>query len=145
MELPNKVAYAEKALAKAFAEILRASGYERSEDLVYAMSVLIDRDLWVLMKLAELGIENLVKKLVERDLSLVLEFSDYTVYLTFAWFSATSAVLHIVENYKRENVNTLTSWSRTYAEEVEDYLDTMDVLLDDEAFGEILGLEDTER
>jgi len=112
---------------------------------VYAMSVLVDRDIWILRKTAELGFENLVKKLIERDLRLVLEFANYTAYLTFAWISATSVVLHIVEEYRRENLNTLTSWSKTYAEEVESYLDTMNILLDDKTYEEILRLEAVER
>jgi len=142
--LLDRVINTEKTLAKVFAEMLRASGYERSEDLVYAMSVLVDRGIWILKRAAELGFENFVKRLAERDLRLVLEFTNYTAYPAFAWVSAASAVLRIVEEYGRENLDTLTSWSRTYAEEVEGYLDTMDVLLDDEAY-EDLRLEAAER
>jgi len=143
--LLDKVVNMEKTLAKVFTEMLRVSEYGYSENLVYAMSVLIDRDIWILKKTAELDFENLVKKLIERDLKLVIEFTNYTAYLTFAWISAISAVLHIVEEYRRENLDTLTSWSKTCAEEIESYLDTMDILLDDETYEEILRLEAVER
>lgn len=143
--LLGAVINAEKALAKSLAEMLRASGYERSEDLVYAMSALVDRDTWILERSAELRLENLVSKLVERDPKLILEFAGYTAYLAFAWTSAASAALRIVDEYRKENLDALTSWSRMYAEEVEDCLDSMDVLLDDEAYEEVRRLEASER
>jgi len=44
-----------------------------------------------------------------------------------------------------EPLLSTTNWSKTYAEEVESYLDTMDILLDDETYEEILRLEAVER
>jgi len=139
-ELLDAFAEAEKALARALARGIRSTGYERSEDLVYALSVLVDRDLWILKKSAETGLENLLGKLTERDLGVVVWFASYSMYLAFTWISATSAVLGLLGGYRRENLDTLASWSRAYAEEVEDYLDTMDTLLDDEAYEELLRL-----
>jgi len=139
-ELLDAFAEAERALARALAREIRSTGYERSEDLVYALSVLVDRDLWVLERSAEIGLENLLEKLTERDLGVVVGFASYTMYLAFTWTSATSATLGLLEGYRRENLDTLASWSRAYAEEVEDYLDTMDALLDDEAYEELLRL-----
>jgi len=139
-ELLDAFAEAERALARALARGIRSTGYERSEDLVYALSVLIDRDLWILERSAEMGLENLLGKLAERDLGIVVWFASYTMYLAFTWISAASAVLGLLGGYRRENLDTLASWSRAYAEEVEDYLDTMDTLLDDEAYEELLRL-----
>jgi len=139
-ELLDAFAEAEKALARALARGIRSTGYERWEDLVYALSVLVDRDLWVLERSAEMGLENLLEKLTERDLGVAVGFASYTMYLAFTWTSATSAILGLLEGYRRENLDTLASWSRAYAEEVEDYLDTMNTLLDDEAYEELLHL-----
>jgi len=139
-ELLDAFAEAERALARALAREIRSTGYERWEDLVYALSVLVDRDLWILERSAETGLDSLLEKLTERDLGVVVGFASYTMYLAFTWTSATSATLGLLEGYRRGNLDTLASWSRAYAEEVEEYLDTMDTLLDDEAYEELLHL-----
>jgi len=139
-ELLDAFAEAEKALARALAREIRSTGYDRWEDLVYALSVLVDRDLWILERSAETGLDSLLEKLTERDLDVAVGFASYTMYLAFTWISATSATLGLLEGYRRENLDTLASWSRAYAEEVEDYLDTIDTLLDDEAYEELLRL-----
>jgi len=138
--LLDAFAEAERALARALAREIRSTGYERWEDLVYALSVLVDRDLWVLKRSAEMGLDNLLEKLTKRDLGVAVWFASYTMYLAFTWISATSATLGLLEGYRRGNLDTLASWSRAYAEEVEDYLDTIDTLLDDEAYEELLHL-----
>ena len=135
----------EKGLAKTIAGTLRLSEYEHTENLVYALSVLVDRDLWVLDKVVELGFEGLVSRLLDRALSVVLQLAGYTMYLAFAWVSASSAVLGLVKEYKEGNRDTLATWCRVYAKEVEGYLDTLDLLLDDEVYSDLLELDIVKR
>jgi hypothetical protein len=124
----------EKEAARETAKLIRNTGYRYAEDLVYGLSAMIDYDAWLVEKLSQLGPETLFEKLWQRGLQETLQLSIYTRYLLFAWISATSAFLNLLEEYREENRDTLAKWSRTYAEEVEAYIDTLDTLLDDEAY-----------
>jgi len=128
----------EEELAKTVVKALKK--HEHVDDLVYALSILTDRDLWILDKMSELSFENFIKKLFDRDPNAVLQFTGYTMYLTLAWVSASAATFGIVENYREDNRDTLTSWCRQYAKEVEGYLDTLNILLDDEVYRDLMEL-----
>jgi hypothetical protein len=131
----------EMDLARYIAKLLRNTGYERAGDLVYGFSIMIEYDLWLVEKVVKLGLEELLEKLSERALTETLELSSYLRYLGFAWISATTATLGIIKEYKVENRDTLSQWCREYAEEVDSYIDTIDTLLDDEAYEVIKNLE----
>lgn len=122
----------EKELATSIAKIIKNSSYNRANDIIYALSVLVDRDLWVFDKICELGLENFIKKLIERDINLALQFLGYTLYLSFAWLSLTVTVIGVAKEYKEENRDLLAMWCREYSKELEDCIDTLDILLDDE-------------
>uniref|UniRef100_A0A7C1CEK3 Uncharacterized protein n=1 Tax=Thermofilum adornatum TaxID=1365176 RepID=A0A7C1CEK3_9CREN len=124
----------EKEAARETAKLIRSTGYRYAEDLVYGLSAMVDYDEWLVEKLSQLGPETLFEKLWQRGLQETLWLSIYIRYLLFAWISATSALLKLLEEYREENRDTLAKWSRTYAEEVEAYIDTLDTLLDDEAY-----------
>ena len=124
----------EKEAARETAKLIRNTGYRYAEDLVYGLSAMIDYDAWLLEKLSQLGPETLFEKLWQGGLQETLWLSIYIRYLLFAWISAASALLKLLEEYREENMDTLAKWSRTYAEEVEAYIDTLDTLLDDEAY-----------
>jgi len=130
----------EEKLGIALAKLIKGSGYALADDLVYGLSVLIDRDRWVLEKVAELGIDNFVNKLLERDPKSFIEWVNYTMYLTFTWLASTAAVLGIVERYREENRDKMAQWCRAYAKEVEEYMDTLDILLKDEVYEELAEL-----
>jgi hypothetical protein len=134
----------EMDLARYTARLLRNTGYERAEDLVYSLSIMIEYDLWLVEKVVKLGLEELLEKLSERALTEILEASSYLRYLGFAWISATTATLGVIKKYKVENRDTLSQWCREYAEEVDSYIDTIDTLLDDEAYEVIKKLENLE-
>lgn len=127
-------------LAVALARGLRHSGYRYADDLIYAMAILVERDLWIADKVSKLGLEELVEKLTSRALDTILQFAGYSMYLVFAWTSATVAVLNLVKGYNEVNRDTLASWSREYAREVDGYLETLDLLLDDETYSDLLEL-----
>jgi len=124
----------EKEAARETAKLIRNTGYRYAEDLVYGLSAMVDYDAWLLEKHSQLGLEKLADTLWHRGLQETLQISIYTRYLLFAWISATSALLKLLEEYREENRDALAKWSRTYAEEVEAYIDTLDTLLDEEAY-----------
>ena len=136
---------AEESLAEAVARALRRSGYGRAEDVVYGLSALVDRDEWILDKVAELGLGGLVSRLVERASDALQQLSEHVFYLTFAVVAAAAAVLGAVKEYRPENLDRLASLCRSHAEGVEDYLDTLDVLQDDEAYEDLRELGAIER
>ena len=127
-------------LGKVLAKVIRGSGYRYAENLVYALSVLIDRDVWVLDKVSRYGVEAVAKRLTERGLEPLLNLTGYTMYLTFAWVSATAAVLGLVKEFREGNRDVLAMWCREYAKEVESYIDTLDLLLDDEVYTDLVEL-----
>jgi len=136
----GKVRAYEEELARAVAKALRASGYSGAEDLVYALSALVNRDVWILDWASKLGPNEFVKRLITRALDEALQLTGYTVYLTFAWLASTAAVLCLAEEYREANRDQLAAWARQYAEEVQGLLDTLDLLLDDEAYEDLLAL-----
>jgi len=62
------------------------------------------------------------------------------MYLTFTWLSSTAALLGIVKNYREENRDKMAQWRREYANEVEDYIDTLDILVKDEVYEKLAEL-----
>jgi len=125
------------SLAEEITRRLRSTQSIYAEDLVYSLSVLIDHDLWVFDKVAVYGLEGLFDRLTKRAEREVTEASGYLAYLVFAWFSASSAILGLVRDYREENLGILVSWSKHYAREVDAYIDTLDLLVDDETYNEL--------
>lgn len=139
----NEKAYGEfnklfKELYNNLAKELRATGYENIEDLVYAMSIVFDHDLWVINKVHDMGIEAFTNKLIERAPRELYETSGYYMYLLFSLFSSMAAVLNLVDTYKKENLSTLIFWAKSYADELDLYLDTLDLFLSDETYEELV-------
>jgi len=130
----------EEKLATALTELIRRSGYEYAENLVYGLSVLIDRDRWIIKKTSELGIDGFINRVLDRDPKAFMEFAAYTMYLTFTWVASTAALLGVVKNYKDENRDKMARWYRGYAKEIEDYIDTLDILVKDDVYKELLEL-----
>ncbi|MGC9015147.1 MAG: hypothetical protein ACP5KW_12295, partial [Thermoproteota archaeon] len=135
----NEKAYLEfnklfKESYNTLAKELRATGCENVEDLVYAMSIVFDHDLWVIDRIREVGIEAFMNKLIERAPCELYETSGYYLYLLFSLFSSMAAVLNMVDTYKKENLSTLILWAKSYASELDLYLDTLDVFLSDETY-----------
>ena len=67
-------------------------------------------------------------------------FAMHTMYTTFTWLSASAAVLELVRDYSERNRDTLALWSKEYAEELNTYIDTLDTLLDEETYNELVKL-----
>jgi len=124
--------------AKEVTKALRSTARPSVEDLVYALSALIDHDFWVVDKIGKYGVNGLLERLAKRAQVEVLEASTHIAHLTFTWASASWAVLGLTSNYREDNLETLISWSREYAREVDAYIDTLDLLVDDEAYEELV-------
>jgi hypothetical protein len=123
------------------AKILQESSHPRKEDLIYSMSILIDRDIWVIEKMSKYGLEELIKKMIERAKDISIDFINTTINLTFAWLSAISAILNIVKKYNEENLNKIIELSLELSKELDSYLDTLDLLVDDETYEELRELK----
>jgi len=136
----GKIRAYEEELARAVAKALRASGYAKAEDLVYALSTLVDRDVWILDWVSKLGFREFVIRLITRAFDEAQQLTGYTAYLTFAWLASTAAVLGLAKVYREANRDLLAAWARQYAEEVQGLLDTLDLLLDDEAYEDLVTL-----
>ena len=130
-----------KKLALIMAKVLRESSHPRKEDLIYLMSILIDRDIWVIEKMSKYGLEELIKKITERAKDISIGFINAAINLTFAWLSAISAILNIVKKYNEENLNKIIELSLELSKELDSYLDTLDLLLDDETYEELRELK----
>ncbi len=131
----------EEEIATLLAKLIRSSRYKHAENLAYGLSAFVNHDLWVLRKISGLGFEGFVKRLVGRGSKEFMEFIGYTMYLTFTWAASTVAVLGIVREYREENRDALAQWCKSYAREVEDYLDTLDILVNDEVYEELVELD----
>ncbi|MHC1628067.1 MAG: hypothetical protein ACXQTI_04460 [Candidatus Nezhaarchaeales archaeon] len=124
----------EEKLGVALTELIRGSGYELAEDLIYGLSVLIDRDRWIIEKITELGIDGFINRVLGRDPKAFIEFATYTMYLTFSWVASVATIVGIVKDYRNENRDKMARWCRAYAKEIEDYIDTLDVLVKDDVY-----------
>ena len=127
----------EVGLAREVARELRSTRRSGAEDLVYALSVMVDHDLWVLEKVSSYGLEGFMDRLIERCSGELAEASAHLVYLVFSWTASSSAILGLTR-YREDNLRTLISWCRGYAEEVDDYVETLDLLADDEAYRDLM-------
>lgn len=124
----------EETMYKRLAEEIRATGYKHAEELVYGLSVIADHDVWVLRKVKKYGIEGLLRRLGERALMETVEASRCLAALLFTWFSATAALFNLVDKFREENRDTLAKWSKELAEELDAYIDTLDLLISDEDY-----------
>jgi len=130
----------EEKLGIALTELIRRSGYKSAEELVHGLSALIDRDRWIIQKVSELGIDGFIKRVINRDPKAFIEFTTYTMYLTFTWVASTTTLLGVVKDYKSENRDKMARWCSEYAKEIENYLDTLDILVKDDVYKELLEL-----
>jgi hypothetical protein len=133
-DFSRKVAEVERALARELTSLLKRTGYARAEDLALGLSVLTEYDLWLLDRASEIGLEPLLERLCERAPCETLLLQSYLSCLLFAWVSAVSAVTGVVGRFREENRDILAARCREYAEEVDAYVDTVDTLLDDDAY-----------
>ncbi len=113
-------------------EKIRSTGYRYMEDVVYAISILLERDLWIVSKTRSLSLDGFITKLINKACREVLEFVDYTVKLTFTIVSMLAALFNNVK-FRRENLDKLADWSRDFAEHLSSCINTIDAQLIGEA------------
>ncbi len=109
-------------------EKIRGIGYRYTEDVVYAISILLERDLWIVSRARSLSLDSFITKLIDKACREVLEFVDYTVKLTFTIVSILAALFNNVK-FRRENLDKLASWSRDFAEHLDNCMNTLDARL----------------
>jgi len=69
-----------------------------------------------------------------------MEFASYIRYLIFTWLATAATVLDITKEYKEENRDNMAQWCKEYAKEVEAYIDTLDIIVKDEVYEELIEL-----
>ena len=132
-------------LSKITAKLMRKSEYRKIEDLVYGLATLVDHDRWVAGKISATGFDDLARKLSERALETTLSFAQCSMDLAFAWVSAASAALGVVREYRRENMDYLAGLCRELANKLDSYMETLDMVVDDELYEDLVRLGVVEK
>jgi hypothetical protein len=134
-----------KELSKITAKLMRKSEYRKIEDLVYGLATLVDHDRGVAGKISATGFDDLARKLSERALETTLSFAQCSMDLAFAWVSAASAALGVVREYRRENMDYLAGLCRELANKLDSYMETLDMVVDDELYEDLVRLGVVEK
>lgn len=111
-------------------------GKEDVETLVGATATLFDYDLWVLSKIEECGLEGLIKR-VESYKETVMEMVSHLLHACHASYIALYGVVFFIDAYKLENLRKAISLLWKYSREVDDYVDTVNILITPAFYEEI--------
>ena len=145
LEVLNKSVTVGEKLAKVTAELIKNSGYERADDIVYGLASLVEYDRWFVEKVRMTGVDGLAQRVSARALETALSFARCSMDLTFAWISSASAALGIVKRYRRENMHYLAGLCRELAHKLDAYMDTLDMVVDDELYEDLVRLGVVDR
>ena len=112
-------------------EIVERLRYVYSEDVVYAISALLDRDLWIIDKVRRLGVKSLVSVFRRKAGYMLAMFNDVSITLTFIVVSILAGLLHavpmsIMQKIRKENINELVRWGRKLAEDLSELMELLD-------------------
>ncbi len=132
----DSIREAEVEVASEIASAIRSSGYGRGEDLIRALAVMVEYDLWLLDRVSRHSLQEFTFKVFTRAREAALGLTHALSRLHFAVAAALAALMGIIREYRPENLDYLVSQALKYAEEVDLYMDTLDVILDDEAYKE---------
>ena len=116
----------------------KASGIlgEKVEVLIDVTATLFDYDLWVLGKIKEYGLGGFMKKL-ENYKDVVTEMVSHLLQAHHAYFITLYGVLSSRENYKLENLNKAVSLAWKHCQELDDYVDTVNILITPNLYEEV--------
>ncbi|MCD6457803.1 MAG: hypothetical protein J7K82_03035 [Thermoproteales archaeon] len=131
----------EKRLFKELKPFLeeKAISYGLDSDAVIKIhAAMIDYDLWLISSLLEVGFDGFLKRLLERAKMEAEVFTCY-LYSLFYVMMCIDLVLLREAPHRKDTFEALVSWGSIYAEEVEDYLDTLSLLISDEAYEALTG------
>ncbi len=106
--------------------------------VVRVHAAVIDYDLWVISSVLEVGFDGFLRRLSERAGMEAEEFVGYLYSLICVTMCIDSVLLKGAP-HRRDTFEALIGWGSSYAEEVEDYLDTLSLLVSDEAYEALAG------
>ena len=106
--------------------------------VVKVHAAVIDYDLWVISSVLEVGFDGFLRRLSERAGMEAEAFVGYLYSLFYVMMCIDLVFLGGV-SYRRDTFEALVSWGSSYSEEVEDYLDTLSLLVSDEAYEALIG------
>lgn len=105
--------------------------YERIEipdELFEAFEIICETEVWYLSKISEMGLEEFIHTIMDRaseEFNWLVSYYLHSVYLFLACYSAKKDLI----DYKRETLNVLTLWLKSYTDELDAYLSTVDLLV----------------
>ena len=112
----------------------KASSYSLKPDsIIRAHAAAIDYDLWLINSVLEIGLTGFLKRISERAIKEFEEFTNH-LYLLFYVTMGIDMVLLEDSPYREDTLIMLVNLSSDYAEEVEDYLDTLSLLISNETY-----------
>ena len=126
----------EKRLFKEIKRAVEKAANEKGidpEPAIKAHTTAINYDMWLINMASRVGLHGLIERLVERLSGFGEEFAKVLYSMFYAMISVDTALLRNAP-YNEETLKTLTEWCSKYAEEVEDYLDTLTFLIPDEEY-----------
>jgi len=104
-----------------------------SDSVVKIHAAVIDYDLWIIESVLETGFYGFLRRLSERAEEEVSGLVKYFYSLLYVVMCVDS-VLFKNTPYRKDVLEILIDWGSRYAEEVEDYLDTLSLLVSDETY-----------
>ncbi|MCS7365304.1 MAG: hypothetical protein NDF54_07710 [archaeon GB-1867-035] len=126
----------EKKLFEEIKHLLRekSSQYELNpEDVIKAHAAVINYDIWILNLVLNIGLDELIRRISERAEDEVQEFTRYLYSLFYTLMTIDLVILKNIP-HRKDTLKLLVSWSVYYAEEVEDYLDTLNLAVINETY-----------
>jgi len=120
---------------------IEKSEFNGIENILYAISIAADYDLWVINSILEVGFEEFIRRVDKRASDEIHKLIGYLLSLTYSLM----ACLFVMLRYKAvevskpvaETFNILVSWCSKYADELDLYVDTINLLISDEYYGVI--------
>lgn len=105
--------------------------------MIKANAALIDYDLLLFDMMSRYGLQGFAMRLVERAHDMLNDLVHCLYSSLYATMSVDMALLGEI-SYNKETLRILTEWCNHYAEDLEDYLDTLVFLIPDENYEAVL-------
>ncbi len=103
-------------------------------DLEHPLAMIFEYDLWIMGKLSEMEIEDLLMLISTRARKEFEGLIQHLVCLLYASTACISVLSGRVERYNTDTLKLLVEWSKSYGREVDAYIDTVNTLITDEYF-----------
>ncbi len=93
----------------------------------------IDYDIWAINAILDVGFKGFMARLLERARTEAEHLGEHLYPLLYALTCVDSAILE-GSPHRKDTLEKLVKWGFSHANEVEDYIDTLSLLISDEAY-----------